>query len=198
MTTTHHSIELVECTKLAMWMGTETGLKVLDVRGNGLHQRQADSLFGHLSDALLLRADLEPQEVTALAGEEGEDEDALPSDDEESGAGSDGDREEDGGEDGEKEDGGEGIMEEGSAEDEEAEEVVLVRAATPAEVEYASKIKAENSTLARQLSQLNTGLNLKGGESGPLVGHHEAPLHKMGSFWPNENGGVRTRADHRT
>ena len=36
------------------------------------------------------------------------------------------------------------------------------------------------------------------GDSEPLVGHHEAPLRKMGSFMPNENGSVRTRGDHKT
>ena len=201
-----------------MWMGTDTGLKVLDVRGNGLHQRQADSLFGHLNDALLLRADLEPQEVAALVGEEGEEgEDA--SDDDECGAGSGGDQEEDDSEGREEEeDDGEGGEEEdvkdseeeggGSVAEPEAEaeagddgEAVQVRAATPAEVGYATKIKTENAKLAHQLVELRTGtgtnrLNAEGGE--PLVGHHEAPLRKMGSFWPNENGSVRSRADHRT
>ena len=81
------SIELAECAKLAMWLGADTQLKVLDVRGNGLNQLQAASLFGHLGDALVVEADVAPRELEAFANEDEEDEDGKgetePGDEEE-------------------------------------------------------------------------------------------------------------------
>ena len=47
----------LQASKLAMWLGTGTKLKVLDLRGNDLDQTRATNLFGQVGEQVDVRAD---------------------------------------------------------------------------------------------------------------------------------------------
>merc|ERR1712070_1304746 len=50
-------IEVVEMSKFAMWVGENSKLKVLDVRGNDVDHTRASNLFSRAGEQLQLRAD---------------------------------------------------------------------------------------------------------------------------------------------